>query len=98
MYLFFLHLIFNQCTNNENYFLFCVKREEIIENVFGILQAKFHIVAVPSLLCKKEAMTKLLYCHVILYEMVVAVEHSFIRLFSEKEASKTIRTRIHVQH
>lgn len=83
----FLHSVLNPCTKDEKYFAAVQEgRRKDIERAFGVLQAKFHIVAVPSRLWKKEDMCTIMYCCVILHNMVVSQQRALVRLNSEEKS------------
>lgn len=68
----FVHSILNPRDRNKSYY---VARQEgtrkDIERGFGVLQAKFHILTLPSRLWKKGEMETRIYCFLILHNMVV---------------------------
>lgn len=68
----FLHSILNPNDKEESYYASRQEgRRKDIERAFGVLQAKFHIVALPCKLWSNIEMKNIMYCCVIHHNMVV---------------------------
>lgn len=81
----FVHSILNPSGDDESYYAGRQEgRRKDIERAFGVLQAKYHIVALPSRLWKKSDMTTVMYCCLILHNMVVNEKRPLVELESRE--------------
>lgn len=68
----FVHSIANPATEEESMYAACQEgRRKDVERAFGVLQSKFHIIAVPSRLWSSGKMTDVIDACVIIHNMVV---------------------------
>lgn len=87
----FLHSILNPVGDDESYFAGRQEgRRKDIERAFGVLQAKWHILAVPSRLWKTEDMRMIIYCCVILHNIVVEELRPLVEL-TERNSVANVR-------
>lgn len=88
---FFLHSITNPTGEDESYFAGRQEgRRKDIERAFGVLQAKFHIVALPSRLWKQAEMTDIMYACVIIHNMVVEEKRPLVPLEKRNGPSRIV--------
>lgn len=77
----FLHFIVNASIEDESYSANCREgRRKDIERTFAVLQAKFHIISLPSRLWSKSDIHTIMYAYIILYNMFVNDKIPLVKL------------------